>query len=330
MERPLYLLYGDEPALLFAWKKRLLSFLSSNDNMIDRIDGQKLDLSTLYDLCGLTPMLGGRRIVVVDDFDITSLSEGDLKDLTEIVKGLFGNVSLVLSAKPETIDVKKNKKSAKFIDACDKTGIVAEITLPDDATLKKQLAAYCKKLGCELSPQAAGQLIEHCGSDLGLLLNECQKLCAYSNGGEITFDMIISVCSKTIEGDIYALFKLIVQGNTTGLLKEIDSLMSLHHPVAMLLSNLGSSFCDLARACAARSSGHTADNMADDFSYKFRWRAQNAFRDCSKFSSENIFSACEIIAEADSRLKSSQPDERVLLEHTAIRLISVLRGDLPC
>jgi hypothetical protein len=48
----------------------------------------------------------------------------------------------------------------------------------------------------------------------------------------------------------------------------------MRQPAAMLLSNLGSSFCDLARACAARSAGRSSEEMAKDFSYRFPWRAK--------------------------------------------------------
>ncbi|MEG1850296.1 MAG: hypothetical protein RR197_07025, partial [Oscillospiraceae bacterium] len=188
----------------------------------------------------------------------------------------------------------------------------------------------CQQRQCELDPAAAAFLIERCGEEMGALANECDKLCAYVGPGQaIGRDVIARVCSPSLEGDVYALSRLLLRGEAGPLLSEIDMLLRLRQPVALLLSNLGAAMADLTRACAARAANKSAAQMAKELHYRFEWRASNAFRDSARLDARRLLTVCGILCDAELALKSTGADERILLETAVIRSLRALRGE-PC
>ena len=64
-----------------------------------------------------------------------------------------------------------------------------------------------------------------------------------------------------------------------------------------------------------------------DFAYRGKeFRLRNAARDCARLSVSMLRECLEVLAEADTRLKSSRADKRVVLEETAAVLIVLSRG----
>lgn len=322
---PLYLFFGNEPMLLLAYRQKLISLLTADGNQADHMDGKKLDLSAFYDAAQLLSMFGGRRIIAIDNFEAEQLADADCKELCSFLQDLSEGTTVVITTVPETFDIKKGKCAKKLLSAAENSGVAAQLNRRSVADLRNFLRSRCKKQGKELSSKAASFLLEHCGDDMGTLANECDKLCAYAQESIIDEAMIRRVCSGVLTADPYALARLMLRGDLKSVLSQVNSLLRLRQPVVMILANLSGAFCDLARACAARSSGHTAADLTADFSYRFAWRAQNAFRDSGRLDYARIFAVCELLCEADATLKSSPADERIVLETAIIRSIQVLQ-----
>lgn len=322
----IYFLFGNEPALLSLYSVRLQSSLRDICGDTDFFDGKSLSLPEFYEAAQLISIiLGSRRLIVIADFDIEALSKSECDELCSFLDGLTEDVTVLIFAANDSVDLKKGKNSKKFLAAIDKNGVAAQLDRRSAADLRQLLRARCKKRGCELSNEMADLLTERCKNDMTMLINECDKLCAYSGGGEITEEMISKVCSGIITADIFSLARLMLKGSTDAVFIEIDKLISLREPVSLILANLGSAFCDLARAAAARSAGKSADELAAELSYKFKWRAQNAFRDSAGIDPAALFSICEIISDADTAIKSSGGDERILLETAVMRSMRLLQ-----
>ena len=161
---------------------------------------------------------------------------------------------------------------------------------------------------------------------MATLLNECDKLCAYAQGAPITSDMISLICSGALSADPFALSRLMLRGELTNTLSQIDSLIRMRQPITLIASNISSAFCSLARACAARSAGKSCAEFQKDFGFKFEWMAQNAFRDSAKLTQSKAFEICQIFSDAEIQMKSTPLDERILLETAVIRAVQTLGG----
>lgn len=59
-------------------------------------------------------------------------------------------------------------------------------------------------------------MVEQCGDELHLLLNELDKLCALAGEGEITREMIETAGTKNLEASVFDLSKAILQNHYAG------------------------------------------------------------------------------------------------------------------
>ncbi len=327
--RSVYLLVGEEAALLSFYRKKLITQLCTDGADPDRIDGKRLDLSALADAVSLLSMFGGRRVTEVTGFEPEQLSDADCKALCGLLGELSPDSTLLLVCEPSSFDLKKGKNAKKLHAAADAAGAVLTLNRRTPAELRGTLRNHCQKKGCELSGDDANLLIERCGDDLSTLRNECDKLCAFADKKPITAKMILSLCAGTLSADLYAVARLMLRKKPQPVLDEINSLLRLRQPATLILSNLGIAFSDLARGCAARSAGKTGGELATDFSYRFSWKAQNALRDSAGLDAKRVNRVCEILCEAETTLKSAACDEQVLLETAVVRSMLVLRGE-PC
>lgn len=334
--RSVTLLCGNEPALVLAYRRRILDALTKDGGEIEVFDGKKLDVSSFCENAALVPLFGPSRVISIEDFDPNALSERDADALAELLDEFPPESAVIFTVadgvfddpkKNEcTLDVKKSANAQKLIAAVDKNGVAAALDKRKGASLYKALRSRCHKGGCELSSADAQYMVERCGDDMGLLLSECDKLCFYAgNGHEITRRMIDEVCTLSPDGDIYAIARLMLSGDADKTLGEISDLLSQRTPASLIIANLGMAFADLSRANAARMSGLNYTQMAKDLSYRFEWKVKNIFRDSEKCDPRAISRVCAVLCEAETTLKTFTIDERVLLETTVIRCLSILR-----
>ena len=193
------------------------------------------------------------------------------------------------------------------------------------------LSGGAARRGCSLSSDNARLMIERCGSDLNLLLNELDKLCALAEEGEITREHIEAAGLKNLEASVFDLAKAIQQGNYEKSYSIVDRLMSQREEPVSILAVLTSAYADLYRAKVAAAAGVPADTLTADFAYRGKeFRLRNAARDCARMPLPVLRECLEVLAEADTKLKSSRTDKRVVLEETAAVLIVLARGGAAC
>lgn len=334
------LLCGNEPALVVSYRQKLLELLCENGE-VERFDGKKLDVTALSDSALLLPMFGKTRVLCVEDLDPAALSERDAEALAALLADFPFDSAIVLSIangvyeppkkNSTSLDAKKSSAAKAIFAAAEKAGAVACLDRKTKASLKTALRALCKKGGCELSPGDAELLVTLCGEDFGVLQNECVKLCTLAGkGNPITEKEILRICPRAPETDLYEVARRMLRGDASGTMRLIADLLSQKTPAALILSTLGSAFCDLDRATAARGAGKSAEELAKELHFRFEWRAKNAFRDSARCDRLAISRVCAILCEAETSLKSVSVDERVLLDTAVLHCMAVLKGADVC
>ncbi len=332
--RPVTLLCGSEPVLVVAWRRRILEALKKAGGEIERHDGKTLDPDALTDAAMLLPMLGGRRILWVDGLEPSVLSQKGAETLLALLEDFPEGNALVITPAPgvfeepkkgkTTLDGKLSGFAKKLVAAADKGGVAACLDRRDGSSLRAVAAARCKKASCELTPRAADLLLARCGTDMGALMNECDKLCAFAGGRPITPQDVEEICPGIGEADLYGVAKMLLKRDADGTLREISRLLANKTPPSVILASLGSSFCELSRAAAARSAGKGCEEMAKDLRFRFPWQAKKAYADCARFDASAIRGCCAILCEAETTLKTDPADQRVLLETAVVRCLAAL------
>ena len=321
-----YVLYGEESYLTAHYTDQLIRLVGGKQGdalaqfNLQRFDGQECSFDAVEEAAEALPLMADRKCVTVQNLDVTATS-------------IFDRVMALVSDPPEDTvlifwmttlfaDGKRPARFKQFLDAAAKTGVCVEFPRKSTEEITKLLCAGAGRRGSLLKPETARRLIEQCGNELHLLLNELDKLCAVAGNNEITPAILEQVAIKNLNAQVFELSNAILQQHYEKAYQILHRLFACKAEPVVILATLSSSYADLYRAKIAAIGGVQAETLVEEFDYKGKvFRLRYAARDCSRLSLESLRESLDILAQADRRLKSSSGDKRIVLEETAAKLI---------
>lgn len=316
-----YLFYGDESYLVRIYTDMLIketvdeSFRDFNLHIFDCDDA---DLSDIYESVSAVPMMAESKCVVVKNYPLEEAGEREMKALEQMLEDNPPDNCLVFSypaGQPKLSDA--NKLSKLF----SKYGISVKFERKSRGELIKIVEKGAKVRGKSFAPGAAGEFVDSVGYDLNLLVNEIEKVCAYS-GGEIRKRDIDAVCIKSLDVNVFYMVGDLVRGNFDKAFHALSELFEKREDEYKILGAVISQYADIYRAKTALSAGKSCSEIArayqsyagNDFKLG---KAQNAAK---SMSFENLNECISILSQADIQLKSTQADKRSVLEQTFVKL----------
>lgn len=328
----LYFLYGEEPYLVSHYADMIASKAVPPDDMaaFNRhvFDGTNLSLDALQAAVEALPLMGEYTCVWVRDYDAGAANAA----VTERMKAILASVEqptvLLFSVTAFTPDMKKNAKWKAFLKDVEKRGVAVAFDHRTASEMASLLCRGAQKRGRKMETAVAHRMVEQCGSDLLLLLNELDKLCAVvGEGGEITVDVIKKSAVRQLDASVYELSKALLQKRYDAAYDCIFRLFACGEEPIRILAVLSETYVDLYRAKIAAGGGLQATQLADTFAYRGReFRLKNAARDCRALSVKALRDCLDLLATADTRMKSNSASmHRLILEETVARLIIVAK-----
>lgn len=327
----IYVLYGDESYLKQYYAELIASKTVEKDFKdfnLHILDGTKTDINTLLDCVLSFPMMGGFTCTVVTDYPLMSLV-GD--------KGkINGDFDTVISQLPETtvlvfkVDSEVDQKNAKwtkllkYIDS--NGGVCAELCKRTSSQLVKLITDSAKRKGCEISREDAYYMLDAVGDDMSTLRNELDKVCAYKKEGTVTRADIDAVAVTSVEAKVFSLSRYIVSGDADNALLTLSNLFKLREEPVAVLGVLSKAYVDMYRVKAIKEKGIPAEKLSEYFPASYRGRSfiiTNAARDGAKYSLSSLKNALSMLFDADRRLKSTNEDQKAVLEELVLRLLRI-------
>ncbi|MBQ5824295.1 MAG: DNA polymerase III subunit delta [Clostridia bacterium] len=288
-----------------------------------RINGDNFVFDELYQAVQSMPFMSDYSCVSVKDLNIEKMK----KDEFELLLDLIGdpNESCVLLFRMDGVDVDEKKERTKtFVDAVDEVGTVLRLDKMSGTQLFKLLENGASKRGCEMSRDVSSYLANRVGDDLNTLLNELEKVCFYKGEGETTRRDVDAICTRSLDASVFDLSKALVGGTAQQAFNILNDLLAQKEKPVAILGTLINAYVDMYRAQVALSSGESADAAAKVFNYKRReFRLKNGARSSANMSLAQIRDCLDILADADTRLKSTSLDERRILEELMLRLMLI-------
>lgn len=326
---PLYFLYGEETYLMAYYAQRIAELAVGKDELegfnLQKFDGQSASFDAIEEAAEALPLMAERKCVVVRDWDAAAAATHER--LLGLVSNPPEGCVLVFWQDAVQPELKKNAKWKAFAAAVEKNGVCAGFPRKSAGDIARLLCSGAGRRGCSLSADNARLLVERCGDDLNLLNNELDKLAALADGGEITRGHIEQAATRNLEASVFDLSKALLQNSYERAYTILNTLLTQREEPVSILAVLSSAYADLYRAKVAAQAGRQATELAADFGYKGReWRLRNAARDSVPLSLSMLRQSLELLAQADSRLKSSRTDKRVVLEQTAAQLIVLAKS----
>jgi len=292
-----------------------------------------IDLDALGDSARSLPMMAPRRFALVDDLNAELLAAPDLAKLQQLAEELPEETVLVITMRsvlpnPKKKGGKGNKgvKASKVYALCDKYGGVCCFQKPTASAAAQLAAAAAGRLGSSLSQNDALLLAEYCGRDPQRMLVEVQKLAAHSPGG-ITGEDIRLLVAPVAEAQVFDLSNRVVSGSYSDAMAVIDDLIFQRQEPVAILAILSLAFVDIYRAAAARKAGIPAQEAKTAYGYgSSGFRYDKAVRNQRRFSLPMLEDILELLADADSRMKASGVDSRVVLETLVADIFRRMEG----
>lgn len=318
-----YLIYGEEKYSVKAYIDKIVKKTvdeSFADFNFHTFDGKESTLSEVYESAQAVPMMAETKCVLAKDFSLDTLDDDGLDQLRTIIEDNPEDCALVFSF---VAYEPKGAKWNKVIKLFEKYAYAVRLDKKTAQELAVMLERGAKKRGTAFEKGVAAYLVSCVGSDLNTLLNETEKVCAYAQG-EITKSDVDAVCIKSLDAKVFDMIKDLTARRFDSAFKKLEILFEQREDEFQILGALIASYTDIYRAKAAVKSGGRAENVAQFYNYSGKeFRLTNAARSSSSLTFDDIGECIEILVEADTAMKSTSTDKRLILEKAIVKLARV-------
>lgn len=337
----LYYIYGqDVPEVEKLTKLIIKTALGDNEEFaLNKLEGRLLDLSELYDMIQIMPMMADYNVILINDYNcerprevMTGLRADDItKKLLDAVKDVPPQTIVIFNVTGFDIDIKydykskqnvikdKNKKLADFVA---KNGLAVECAVKSAQDMAKDIASSISARGGFISVKSAKELAEMCHCDKLMIKNEIDKLCSYCGGNEITSEIIHDMVHTESGVTAFRLADAVAAFDEKNAFDALNDLMADKDNRGAVLGAVTNSFLDLYRIQCAKKYGKSADTVKQDFSYFARGFAiDKLYRNGTSASLEILRKCIAILRDTNVKLNSSNADEKIILEQMVTSML---------
>ena len=322
-----YLIFGEDTFLKKHYVDLLCKKSFSGDPFFNFHKFENsVDLQDVYDAANQLPMMADSKCILLLDYDFEHASKTDFDRLCELLTENSDFSKIILKFDSVEFDYKKSARAKKLAASVEKgNGRVAELNHRSQQALSKILTDAASKRGCVLKSNVALYLIQTVGEDLNILRSEIDKLCAFTGHGEIQRETVDLVCIKTIEGSVYNYVNEVMNGNVSKALNILDDVFYMRMEPIAILYTVSASFIDMLRVYSAQKARVPITSIATDFGYKNRAFVLDKAANHLRRSDSNRLSAClDALLLADTKLKTSKADAKIILEELTVKLIYII------
>jgi DNA polymerase-3 subunit delta len=309
--KPVYALVGSDSFLQLMRLREVLDLMPADVQRTD-LDGERAELAAVLDECRSFAMFGGARLVVVrnaDDF-ISRFRE----QLEEYCSAPSDSATLVLRCD-------SLPKNVRLYKAIQKTGAVLECEAPPAGALPKWISDRAKSTHrVQIAPDAAMQLAELIGPDLGRLDTELAKLALSSDGKLIQLRDVGEAVVFQREQKMWEMTNALAAGDTAEALRRWRHLLAADPSTEFrAVTWLGMWLETVRKALALKRSGVNPGQIATQLRIFPREIQQPFMRTADRLGDAGAARALDLLALVDRQSKSGVGEaasnvERFMLE----------------
>ena len=320
---PVYLLKGNEPYLKLNYANLLAgSVVPAGLEVFNyhKLDGETVTMNDLVECVEALPAMCERTCVLVHDLDFEKLSDPDREALVDLLSDAPDTCTLIFWQ--DTVGFpQKTKKMKELLALIDEAGAVVDLDARTRQDLVKFVVTECGKSDRVISVYTAEYLIDNVGEDMSNLVTEIEKLCNFAER-EITQADIDSVCIRSLEATAFQMIDALLDNQFDRVFRSLGILFDMKTEPMMILGALVSTYSDMYRAKVVAHEGGQQRDLKKLFpqAYKSDFKLRNAFRRAGRFSMPALRKSLELLAEADTKLKSTSEDHRTVFEKLMIEL----------
>jgi len=285
------------------------------DWAVARLSARDAGWDEIFGRAQTLPMLAPRQVVIVEGAEaVEKLGE---KSREEILEGLEKYLEspapfTVLVIEAEALDGRQ-----RFSKLLHEKALVVELTIGAEsaALLAAQMA---KDLGAEIERADAVALAEALNGSPARMRIELEKLATYARGRRITTEDIDALVVAARKNTVWQLADMLANRKRDAAFAFLDNLLREGEQPIGIVGALAWMYRKLieARDLPAHTSGFQAARalgMRPE-------AAETAVRQAHRLSRADLMAGLAALAEADSELKSSNPNPRAMMEFLIAQL----------
>lgn len=262
------------------------------------------------------PMLASHQVIIVDAVESVEKLGDDSREeiLTALEKYLKSPAPFtVLLLEAAELDGRQ-----KFYKMLKEKALIVELTIGSESAVSLA-AQMARDLGTEIDSNAAALLADILNGEPARIRIELDKLAAYTRGrGRITSEDVEALVVAARKNTVWQLADMLATRKRDAALAFLDNLLREGEQPAGIVGALAWMYRKLieARDLPAHVNGFQAARplgMRPE-------AAEAALRNARRIPREELLRGLVALAEADSELKSANPDPRALMEFLIARL----------
>jgi len=243
------------------------------------------------------PMLGGERLVVIDNLEYDDKEEGELFDA---VKGLSKNVKAVFASYS---GIDKRKKFYKLIEGIGEAREFKRFSQWEQDKALAWIVNRVKVYGKKISGKAANMLIDIVGLGLRMLDKEIEKIATFIGERGTIEEGDVSRLASSGEADSFALSNAVRNKNVKEAMESLERLFRDNEDPHMIIGMLASLYRMLLQVKCLEMEGMNQNEIAGKLRAK-PFFVRKCMERTASFSREELIKNIRLLHEADLKMKS--------------------------
>ena len=291
---------------------------AARDWAVARISVQDTGWDEVLQRAQTIPMLAKQQVIVVEE--VESLERAGEKTREEVVGALQKYFESPAPFTVLLLEATSMDKRQKYYKLLAEHALFVELTIGGEsaAALAAQMAKDC---GVEIDREAAVLLAEILNDEPSRIRIEIEKLATYVQKGErITPHVVEELVLAARKNTIWQLADMLATRRRDAALAFLDNLLREGEQPVGLIGGIAWRYRKLieARDLPAGTSGFQAARTLQ----MNPSAAETAVREAHRIPKRHLLAGLVALADADSQLKSSNPDPRALMEFLIVQLTS--------
>ena len=291
---------------------------TARDWAVARLSAREAGWSEILGRAETMPMMAPRQVLIVEEAEsVEKLGEKARDEALEMLSRYFDSPApfTVMVLEAAALDGRQ-----RFFKLLSEKGLIVELSIGPEsaAALANQMA---KELGAEIDRDAAAMLAEILNGAPARMRVELEKLATYVTGrGPITVADVEALVVAARKNTVWQLTEMLAGRKRAAALAFLDNLLREGEQPVMIVGALAWMYRKLieARDLPAHASGFQAARplgMRPE-------AAETAVRQAHRIPKKDLLAGLAALAEADSQLKSSNPNPRAMMEFLIAHLTS--------
>jgi DNA polymerase-3 subunit delta len=289
---------------------------AARDWAVARVSPRETSWDEILQRAETMPMLAPRQVIVIDEAEsLENMGDKSRDQVLAALEKYFESPAPFTLLLFEAGELDGRQKFSKLLH---EKALVVELTIGNESAA--ELAVHiAKERGADLDRPAAAMLAEILNSEPARMRIEIEKLATYAQGsGRITTADVEALVVAARKNTVWQLAEMLASRKRAAALAFLDNLLREGEQPAGIVGALAWMYRKLieARDLPAHSTGFEAArqlNMRPE-------AAETAVRQAHRVPKKDLLAGLVALAEADSELKSANPDPRAFMEFLIARL----------